>query len=189
MRKAVNLFLVVAFISFLASCGGSKADLLVGNWTLDAVEIENIDELVKAQSEEGLKMIEEQLATIETQIADAVVSDTDPGIGAGSLVWLTDDPASGGEGRRHVGCGPERSARVCQGQAPFHGPEDGRLDRVGRGELVLHAQPLSGGQFLAGHAGAANARRDDQRDSRSRACAGQDWPRRIGLGSGAGRYG
>ena len=58
-----------------------------------------------------------------------------------------------------------------------HGPAKRRLDRAGRRQLVLHADALSGGQFLASDAGAANARCLDWPNSRSQRRARQDWSR------------
>ncbi len=70
-------------------------------------------------------------------------------------------------------------------QASLHGAQVGRLDCAGRRLLVLHAQPLSGGELQSVDGSAADPGCADQANPGGRQRAGQDRPRELGARSGA----
>ena len=100
--------------------------------------------------------------------------------GGGSLVRAADGAFSARAVCPPVGCRAERRARLRRRQASLSGAANGRLDRPRRGNLVLHADALSGGQLFAGDGSPADAGHADPRDSRGGKRLGQNRPGRIG---------
>jgi len=72
MKKGILLVFVAALMVTLVSCKKNNEKLIVGNWTLNAVDVENLDKVINALIEtqkpvqaEQLQQINDQLETLE----------------------------------------------------------------------------------------------------------------------------
>ena len=69
MKKLFYSLAVIALISILSSCTPKPEEQILGTWTLDGVEIENIDEIAQSMLDLQTGMIDEQIALLEEQVA------------------------------------------------------------------------------------------------------------------------
>ena len=68
MKKLFYSLVVVALISILTSCTPKPAELILGSWKLDKVEVENLEELAQIQLDFQKGQADEQIASLNEQI-------------------------------------------------------------------------------------------------------------------------
>ena len=71
MKKLFYSVAVIALISILTSCGPKPAELILGEWTLDKMEAENLDEIAKLFFDETMAEADAAIADLQTEM-DAV---------------------------------------------------------------------------------------------------------------------
>ena len=76
MKKFVYSFVLIAFVSFLFSCGGGNVEeQLIGEWTIEEASFQNLDEIVDAYKEYVGEMTEEEIEEFKQEMKDDVLSD------------------------------------------------------------------------------------------------------------------
>ena len=76
MKKFVYSFVLIAFVSFLFSCGGGNVEeQIIGEWTIEEASFQNLDEIVDSYKEYVGEMTEAEIEEFEKEMKDDVISD------------------------------------------------------------------------------------------------------------------
>ena len=76
MKKVFYSLAFVAIVSILSSCSQKPEEMLVGTWTLNEVNIEDLDALAQTFHDLGIAQVDFAIAQLEEQIA-AIVDETE----------------------------------------------------------------------------------------------------------------
>lgn len=69
MKRLVYSFILVAVTTVFFACNESPEKKLIGKWSVESIDIENLDEIIQQLIDAQMPMIDEQIKQIDEQIA------------------------------------------------------------------------------------------------------------------------
>ena len=74
MRKKIYSLVFIALLGLLFSCGGDVEKQIVGEWTVEEVSVENLEEVVEAYKEYAGELTEEEVDEFKQELVENMTS-------------------------------------------------------------------------------------------------------------------
>lgn len=68
MKKVFYPLAIIAIVSILSSCAPKPEELILGTWTLEKAEVENVDEIIETVLKDATTTLDEQITQLEASI-------------------------------------------------------------------------------------------------------------------------